>query len=365
MDRDLAGHAACRCASRRPRSTASPSTSQLVGPWTHSLPHAAGHAHERARRRRGAVGIARRPARDRGRGDPARAAQLRERTRRPPRRAAARRGRLRPAPGALALPRATTSLAIEEFGLLVARDRQLALRVGARLAALPVARALRPPALAADAHLLEPPARRAAPRPARRAGPAVGRPARPAVVPAPGRVPARDPGHAGASPQLGSTEYLLGGRWLAGVGSALVFLLGSIRSTLVFFLVLFLLRVLLRRTWLVGARLRRCSSRSSRSSPAATCRSKAPMQLAIYTIAVRGRGALRPRDARRRHPDREPPAHRARDGQPLELVRGQHGLRLPERPRARRAGGSTRRSAGSGSGRASSSTHDHVSRRAG
>ncbi len=56
--------------------------------------------------------------------------------------------------------------------------------------------------------------------------------------------------HAGASPQLGSTEYLLGGRWLLGVGLGL--LIGSIRSTWMFFFVLFLLRVLLRRTWLAA-----------------------------------------------------------------------------------------------------------------
>ena len=80
---------------------------------------------------------------------------------------------------------------IGEFGLLVAAIAYSLFASAHRLAALPVARALRPPALAADAHLLEPPARGAAARSAGRAGPAVGRPARPGLVPDPGGVPAR------------------------------------------------------------------------------------------------------------------------------------------------------------------------------
>jgi serine/threonine-protein kinase len=54
----------------------------------------------------------------------------------------------------------------------------------------------------------------------------------------------------GAAPGLGEMEYLLGGRRI--VGAWLAWLLNSIRSTLVFFLVLFLLRVLLKRRWLAA-----------------------------------------------------------------------------------------------------------------
>jgi predicted Ser/Thr protein kinase len=57
-------------------------------------------------------------------------------------------------------------------------------------------------------------------------------------------------GRMGGSPQLGSTEGLNGGREVA--GAWLGVLIDSIRSTLVFFLVLFLLRVLLRRHWLAS-----------------------------------------------------------------------------------------------------------------
>ncbi|HXY39345.1 MAG TPA: hypothetical protein VEQ10_06725, partial [Vicinamibacteria bacterium] len=54
----------------------------------------------------------------------------------------------------------------------------------------------------------------------------------------------------GAAPLLGDMEYLLGGRRI--LGAWLAYLLGSIRATLMFFLVLFLLRVLLRRGWLAA-----------------------------------------------------------------------------------------------------------------
>jgi predicted Ser/Thr protein kinase len=55
---------------------------------------------------------------------------------------------------------------------------------------------------------------------------------------------------AGSPPEMGSWEYLLGTRWA--LGTWLAHLMYSIQSTLVFFFVLFLLRVLLRRGWLAG-----------------------------------------------------------------------------------------------------------------
>ena len=86
----------------------------------------------------------------------------------------------------------------------------------------------------------------------------------------------------GASPQLGYSGYLLDAR--RGVGTAIVFLLGSIRGTLFFFLVAFLLRALLRRTWLVGTVFVLLFSLQqilgSRYLPI-----EAPTQIAIYTIA--------------------------------------------------------------------------------
>jgi serine/threonine-protein kinase len=87
----------------------------------------------------------------------------------------------------------------------------------------------------------------------------------------------------GASPQLGSTEYLLEGRWVAGAWLGL--LLRSIRSTLIFFLVLFLLRVLLRRRWLASLAFvvifAAPSLLASRYLPL-----EGPVQLAVYSIAA-------------------------------------------------------------------------------
>jgi predicted Ser/Thr protein kinase len=55
----------------------------------------------------------------------------------------------------------------------------------------------------------------------------------------------------GAPPILGRTEYLRGGRYIFGAWMAQV--VGSIQGTLIFFFVLFLFRVLLRRAWLATA----------------------------------------------------------------------------------------------------------------
>jgi predicted Ser/Thr protein kinase len=86
----------------------------------------------------------------------------------------------------------------------------------------------------------------------------------------------------GAAPQLGYSGYLLDVR--RSVGTALVFLLGSIRGMLFFFLVAFLLRALLRRTWLVGAVFVLLMSLpqvlASHYRPI-----EAPTQVAVYTIA--------------------------------------------------------------------------------
>ena len=86
----------------------------------------------------------------------------------------------------------------------------------------------------------------------------------------------------GSSPQLGSPEYLLGGRRVA--GTALAFLVSSISGTLVFFFVAFLLRALLRRTWLAGIAfvlLFSVPSLLGSSYP----EFEVPTQLAVYTIA--------------------------------------------------------------------------------
>jgi serine/threonine-protein kinase len=56
--------------------------------------------------------------------------------------------------------------------------------------------------------------------------------------------------HAGAAPTFGSSEYLEGARWVAAEFIGHIF--NAIQTTLVFFFVLFLLRVLLRRGWLAG-----------------------------------------------------------------------------------------------------------------
>jgi serine/threonine-protein kinase len=55
---------------------------------------------------------------------------------------------------------------------------------------------------------------------------------------------------AGYSPNLGASDYLIGGRFM--VGAWLGEVMSSIQSTLVFFLVLFLLRVALRRAALAA-----------------------------------------------------------------------------------------------------------------
>jgi len=55
----------------------------------------------------------------------------------------------------------------------------------------------------------------------------------------------------GGAPIVGATEYLRGGRHILGAGLAQV--LKSVQATLVFFFVLFLLRVLLRRSGLAAA----------------------------------------------------------------------------------------------------------------
>ncbi len=87
----------------------------------------------------------------------------------------------------------------------------------------------------------------------------------------------------GAFPQLGEPEYLLGGRQI--VGTWLTLLLGSIRTTLIFFLILFLLRVLLKRRWLVAVVfvvvLASPSVLASRHLVV-----EGPTELAIYAIAA-------------------------------------------------------------------------------
>ncbi len=88
---------------------------------------------------------------------------------------------------------------------------------------------------------------------------------------------------AGDSPALGATEYLRGGRFV--IGTWLAFLTRSITSTLMCFLVLFLLRVLLRRAWLAGvvfvALYAAPSLLASRHLAL-----EAPFQLVVYSIAA-------------------------------------------------------------------------------
>jgi serine/threonine-protein kinase len=87
----------------------------------------------------------------------------------------------------------------------------------------------------------------------------------------------------GAAPELPAPEYLLGGRWAA--GAWLATLVRSIRGALVFFLVLFLLRVLLRRGWLAAiAFVLVFSAPSILASrlPALV----APAMLAVYSVAA-------------------------------------------------------------------------------
>jgi serine/threonine-protein kinase len=87
----------------------------------------------------------------------------------------------------------------------------------------------------------------------------------------------------GGHPALGQMEYLLGGRRILGVW--LAYLLGSIRATLVFFLVLFLLRVLLRKRWLAAVAFVAVFA----APPILASRHlalEAPMQIAVYSIAA-------------------------------------------------------------------------------
>ena len=87
----------------------------------------------------------------------------------------------------------------------------------------------------------------------------------------------------GAAPGLGDMEYLLGGRRL--LGAWLGYLLGSIRATLMFFLVLFLLRVLLKRRWLAATAFVVVFA----APPLLASRHpglEGPMQIAIYAVAA-------------------------------------------------------------------------------
>ncbi len=87
----------------------------------------------------------------------------------------------------------------------------------------------------------------------------------------------------GASPQLGATDYLIGGREIAGAWLGL--LLRSIRSTLIFFFVLFLLRVLLRRHWLAALAFVAIFSAPSLLASRYLLL-EGPVRVAIYSIAV-------------------------------------------------------------------------------
>jgi hypothetical protein len=87
----------------------------------------------------------------------------------------------------------------------------------------------------------------------------------------------------GNPPGLGQMDYLLGGRRI--LGTWLGYLLDSIRSALVFFLVLFLLRVLLRRRWLAAVAFVAVFA----AAPLLASRHlllEGPMQIALYTIAA-------------------------------------------------------------------------------
>ncbi|MFN8091094.1 MAG: serine/threonine-protein kinase [Vicinamibacteria bacterium] len=86
----------------------------------------------------------------------------------------------------------------------------------------------------------------------------------------------------GASPQLGYHGYLLGGR--RGVGMAIVLLLGSISGTLIFFFAAFLLRALLRRTWLAGTVFVLLFS-LQQILASQYVRLETPFLVAVYTIA--------------------------------------------------------------------------------
>jgi hypothetical protein len=87
----------------------------------------------------------------------------------------------------------------------------------------------------------------------------------------------------GASPGLGEMDYLLGGRRI--VGTWLGYLLGSIRTTLIFFLVLFLLRVLLGRRWLAAVAFVALFA-APQVLASRHLLLEGPMQVAAYTIAA-------------------------------------------------------------------------------
>jgi hypothetical protein len=87
----------------------------------------------------------------------------------------------------------------------------------------------------------------------------------------------------GAAPELPAPEYLMGPRWVA--GAWLATLVRSIRGALVFFLVLFLLRVLLRRAWLAAiAFVLVLSAPAVLASPSPAL--VAPAMFAVYAVAA-------------------------------------------------------------------------------
>ncbi len=89
--------------------------------------------------------------------------------------------------------------------------------------------------------------------------------------------------HLGATPMIGSTDYLLGGRRVVAAG--LGHLVSSIEATLLFFFILFLLRVLLRRPALAAAAfvaLLSATKLLGSTYPVAM----APTEIAVYAIAA-------------------------------------------------------------------------------
>ncbi|HEV7500264.1 MAG TPA: hypothetical protein VGQ33_09690, partial [Vicinamibacteria bacterium] len=89
--------------------------------------------------------------------------------------------------------------------------------------------------------------------------------------------------HTGASPLLGSFDYLDGGRAL--LAAWLGVILDSIQTTLVFFFTLFLLRVLLRRPWLAAVAFVVLFA-TPHVLGARHLAVEAPTAIAIYAIAV-------------------------------------------------------------------------------
>jgi hypothetical protein len=82
---------------------------------------------------------------------------------------------------------------------------------------------------------------------------------------------------------MGSWEYLLGARWA--VGTWLAHLMYCVQSTLVFFFVLFLLRVLLRRGWLAGLAFVALFA-ATKLLGAEHLAAQIPTQVAVYAIAA-------------------------------------------------------------------------------